>query len=111
MTTAVERRALTAYLAVLNSRLDAAASTKARIQDFRSKEKHEASSVATPFRPTSEVLGSGDMKMLRAVEAYAKKITKIRDSLKSFLDSTAEVDSEHGGQVSKETDSGQVWTI
>ncbi|RIT36867.1 hypothetical protein D2E76_16595 [Mycobacteroides abscessus] len=111
MTTSVDRRALTAYLEVLNTRLASADAVKARIQTFRNKEKSESSSVAVPFRPTSEVLGGGDMKMLRAVEAYAKKTAGVRDSLKSFLESTADVDAEHGGQVSKESNSDRTWTI
>ncbi|MCV7286027.1 hypothetical protein H7J87_11865 [Mycolicibacterium wolinskyi] len=111
MTTSVDRQQLLAYLDILNARLSAVGDVKTRIQEFRSKEQHESSSVALPFRGTSGVLGAGDVKMLRAVDAYADQTQQVRDSLKNFLDSTAGIDDEHGEQVSEEGRNEQVWTI
>lgn len=111
MTTSVGRQELLAYLDILNARLSAVDEVKKRVQEFRNKEQRESSSVALPFRGTSQVLGTGDIKMLRAVGAYAKQTEQVRDSLKSFLDSTKGIDQEHGGQVSQEGSDEKVWTL
>ncbi|MGB8402817.1 MAG: hypothetical protein WCE30_01935 [Mycobacterium sp.] len=111
MTTSVDHRELQAYLDVLNARLAAVTSVKARIQALLDKERRESTSVATPFRGTAKFLGAGDIKMLRAVNRYAKETQRIRDSLKSFIDSAGSIDKEHGGKVDKESSNGKVWTI
>lgn len=111
MTILVECRQLLAYLDILNAGLGNVDDVKKRIQDFRNKEQHESSSVALPFRDTSKGFGTGDIKMQRAVDAYAKRKQQIRHSLKSFLDDTAEVDTEHGGKVNEASRDEKVWTI
>ena len=111
MTTSVDRQQLLTYLDILNARLAAVDEVEKRVREFHSKEQHESSSVALPFRGTSGVFGIADIKMLRAVSAYAKQTQQVRDSLKSFLGSTGATDSEHGGQVSKEGGDGKVWTL
>jgi hypothetical protein len=110
MTILVERRQLLEYLDTLNAGLGNADDVKKRVQDFRNKEQHESSSVALPFRDTSKGFGTGDIKMQHAVDAYTKRKQQIRDSLKSFLDDTAEVDTEHGGKVREASHDEKIWT-
>lgn len=110
MTTSVNRE-LQAYLDVLNGRLAAVSNVKARLQGFLDKERRESTSVATPFRGTAKFLGAGDIKMLRAINRYAKETQQIRDSLAGFLAGAGSIDREHGGEVDKESSNGKVWTI
>lgn len=111
MTTSVDRQQLLTYLDILNARLSAVDEVKKRVQEFHNKEQHESSSVAVPFRGTSGVFGIADIKMLRAMGAYAKQTQQVRDSLKNFLGSAGQIDNEHGGQVSGEGSDEKVWTL